>query len=876
MENEVNERINELRARIANNEASIAELENNNRQAGVEAQETINNNAQINNLQSDIETWRNELNDIQNGIYVKEVEEEVEVLKEVSRVIEEPRASITEMSIQREIARLATESGRSVDDYTTGPVTPGDDTQRDGYGDDNPLNYIGIFEKNKKKEIIKKKFKEVEKEVEVEEEVEHLEEVDRVIEEPNASITQMYIQKAIEKAAKERGLKPEDFTTGSVTPGDDTERDGYGDDNPLNYIGIFLKTKQLQKVKKLVKELEEIPDGEKQEPKPVPPTPTPTPEPVPPVPPTPNPTPEPVPPVPPAPTPDRTTPEPNNLPVRSFWEIYNDTCTEHIGGLGMFLYNMSHAPVWANPKDDVGSLVANGFMIIPKSILKGVSALAYGITYPFHRTGRKIEAMQERIEQLSDAEFEVLVSSPSQMARTFGNRDLKADLDVDFLGPQFNKQNKVNDGYLIAASPRFERTRRAAIEATNARITTLEQENRDLDRRVANGETLTAAEQDQYVANSRTISALKERGKEISDSLKTFKIGREEKTSSFKNIRGWFLAAFNPDNRNYNAEMAKLSEARREAIAEGNLYGASQLDTRMKNLSRSESRVLFDGTRMAIDIGKTSIESHVETTDRGKNTRGRDILSGAALMGAAANLTIQAIKTMEVNDAIAAHNQDIATANAQNANLHVSGQAQVGKLQGQDQAMESLAKMQTEHVQTHAEIQNLAQNNWALGSQGYKAGDAITHATAAQCKQQVDHFISIGRPDLALQESKKFLAGVANNPAAQNGVQTYVQTHPFDYTAWDYNLGHDSKNVTDFMTGLSAQTVPFSATVSGNMVNALAGIERGIDPLAAILASANAMHIYRKDAKEKAPERFIHKDENRRQREEQQNERDDH
>ena len=250
MENEVNERINELRARIANNEASIQELQNANREPGISSEEIIENNAQINMMESDMEAWRNELNDIRNGVFVKEEEVEVEVLDEVGRVIEEPNASITQMYIQREIERLARERGRNPEDYTTGPVTPGDDTQRDGYGDDNPLNYIGIFEKNKEMQKVKRTYRQIEKEVEVEVE----EEVDRVIEEANSSITQMYIQKAIEKAAKERGLKPEDFTTGPVTPGDDTQRDGYGDDNPLNYIGIFVKTKKLEKVKEWVDE----------------------------------------------------------------------------------------------------------------------------------------------------------------------------------------------------------------------------------------------------------------------------------------------------------------------------------------------------------------------------------------------------------------------------------------------------------------------------------------------------------------------------------------------------------------------------------------------------------------------------------------------
>ena len=460
----------------------------------------------------------------EDGTITREIEVEVEKLEQVSRVIEEANASITQMYIQREIERLAKERGRKPEDYTTGPVTPGGDTERDGYGDDNPLNYIGIFEKNKKKEIIKKKFKEIEKEVEVEEEVEKLEEVDRVIEEPNAAITQIYIQKAIEKAAKERGLKPEDFTTGPVTSGDDTQRDGYGDDNPLNYIGIFLKTKQLQKVKKMVKELEEIPEDKKPEP-------------------TPEPTPEPVPPTP-TPVPDRTIPEPNNLPLTSGLQIYRQVLNE-IGPIKGTRAIKAHN--WC--KDHLRFF---GIGPLAAAIIRGV-------------TGRKKEI--KRIEGILDD-----LTLDDKGNPDYSKLDLMMD---DFLTRDNSTKNiikvKSNDIFLRALHNKLlrDKAERApmydkAVQDLWGRIISLQEQKKDADPK-------DLPNIEKQIANlTNSYRLVKNAGEHLTERARLVERGREEKSIDYKNnIRGADEAVRDPDNREEINRLADIDLKRLEAIRNG-------------------------------------------------------------------------------------------------------------------------------------------------------------------------------------------------------------------------------------------------------------------------------------------------------------------
>jgi len=498
----------------------------------------------------------------------------------------------------------------------------------------------------------------------------------------------------------------------------------------------------------------------------------------------------------------------SNLPVRSFWEIYSETNSEHASNLAIKLHNFAHMKLLPRKEEDT----ATKLLSVPLLPIKLVMKLGSWLPNKLMGTDKKLKEMQENIDELSPEEFQVLVSSADKVNEMFGDT-VKDSFDSDYLDPQFMKQHKVNELYLKAVGSRLTRERQAGIEYCNEQILEYDSRLKELEK-ISEDRELTPDEILEYNGLTQAKQELTQQGKDLRQEIDTFNDGVKKKSSAFKNIRGWFLGKFNPDTRKADAHMAELSKKRREASKKGDTKQINMITNQMKDYEIEQTKIVGLGNDK-IDRGVYSIEGPIEMLDRGEENRGRLLLTDAAILAAAIDLVQQVKQNMTVTK-----------------DVTVSGEAKVSELDGAKEAQEGIARQTVEGTFNRNERANLDANNWRLDSSGYRAGDAITHAEGGQAAQAVQAAIARGDSEGALRiATDYFQRNAAKDEAA---IGAYAQNHTFDYTAINFGGAKDAQAIMDFFGG----TVKFSDTVKVT----IDGINSGINPLAAIFAGANAMH----------------------------------
>ena len=519
----------------------------------------------------------------------------------------------------------------------------------------------------------------------------------------------------------------------------------------------------------------------------------------------------------------------NNLPIRSFWEIYNDTCTEHANNFSIKLHNFAHMKVLPRKEEDAITKTLSGVLIPLKLVTKAAAIIPNKIA----KTDKKLEEMQEKIDKLSPQEFQVLVSSSDKVNMMFGDH-IKDSFDRDYLDPQFMKNYKVNELYLKAVGGRLTRERVAGIEFYKEQISNCNERISELNQ-ISKHRQLEPEEQQEYNELTNRKQQFTDKGKELRQEIDVFNDGVKKKSSGFKNISGWFMGKFNPDNRSENAEMAKLSKERREVAETGNGMEISKLTNKMSKYAASQT-VIKGSKNTTIDRGNYSIEESIEMLDKGQENRGRLLLTNVALITSAVDLAKQITNAKNNQNIINDHNETVSKANAENKNIEVSGNVKASDMPGAKEAQEGLARHTVESGFNRSERANLDANNWQLGSSGYKAGDVITHNDASIAIKNVNQAISKGNSEEALKIATEYFS--KNAAAQEKAMKGYMDTHNFDYSAINYGSSQDMKAIMDFFQG----TMHYNKNVAGTMVSTIEGIDQGINPLAAIFASANTLY----------------------------------
>ena len=521
--------------------------------------------------------------------------------------------------------------------------------------------------------------------------------------------------------------------------------------------------------------------------------------------------------------------EPKNLPVRSFWEIYNDTCTEHVGSIAHTINKLAHMKILPAKQEDTVHKVLSGILVPLKFVAKPLAKIPNAIM----GTDKKIKEMQENIDGLKLAEFQVLVQSPEKVNEMF-NAHVKDTFDRDYLDPQFMKQYKVNGAYLDTVRARLGRERGTAIsyytqqaQDAHTRMQELEEVGKD---------NWTPEQTNEYNQMVEIYQQSVDEGKKFQRELDTFDEGAKKKSSSYRNISGWFLAKFNPDNRDENAQMAELSKTRRETARVGDRTGVNALTGQMQQFSRDNTE-LKGGRKNYIDRGSYSIESPVEALDRGPQTKGRLLLTNIAVLSSAAGLFKQMSDNRINREAVEAHNQHLQGVNQQNQNFQVSGQAKVSDSPTAPQAEEAITRQTVEAGWNRAERGDLDATNWDMGS-AYHIRDAQSHADGTQAAATADSYLQQGNNLDALKTATDYYTKVQN--ANRSDIANYMSTHSqHDYAAFSFGDSADMAKVYDFFAN---GVVPYDTTVNGVMAEMMPSLKEGLDLNGVIFAGANALY----------------------------------
>jgi len=520
-----------------------------------------------------------------------------------------------------------------------------------------------------------------------------------------------------------------------------------------------------------------------------------------------------------------------NLPVRSFWEIYSETNSEHANNLAIKLHNFAHMKIVPPKDEDTVTKLLSGIAIPVKCLLK----LGASIPNKLLGTDKKLKKMQENIDNLSPEEFQVLVSNPEEANKLFGQK-VKDSFDKDYLDPQFMKQYKVNELYLKAVGARLTRERTAGIQYYSELKKQCDARLADLDS-ISQSRTLTPSEQIEYDNLTTMQQQYVEEGKKLREEIDKFNDGVKKKSSAFKNIRGWFLGKFNPNNQKENEKMALLSKERREAAAKGDKSQVSKKTNEMSNFAKQQTNIKDAKiVNIKLDRGAYSIEKPIEMLNKGPETKGRLLLSNAAVIISAIDLVNQIRDAKNMQAQIDEHNAQINDANAKNTDIKYSGEMKHSDLDGAKGAQEGIAKNTVEGTWNRNERANLDANNWKTSSSGYKAGDLITHADGAKYAKEVQDAIARGDAEGALRIAVEYFQKNATKDEAAS--RAYAQTHKYDYTPINFDGTKDMQNILDFFSGTSY----YNGSVSGVTISTLNGINNGVNPLAAIFAGANMMY----------------------------------
>ena len=517
------------------------------------------------------------------------------------------------------------------------------------------------------------------------------------------------------------------------------------------------------------------------------------------------------------------------LPVRSFWEIYNDTCTQHVGSIARNINKLAHMNVLPDKNEDTVHKALNVLLTVFKAPTKLIAKIPNAIM----GTDKKIAEMKENIDNLTPEEFQVLVESPERVNEMFGGK-VKDEFDRDYLDSQFMKQYKVNNAYLDAVRTRLGRERGLGIEYYRNQADTAYQKIQELES--IGQDNWTEEQKIEYNENMTNYQRSIEEGKKLQAELDSFDEGAKKKSSAYRNISGWFLAKFNPDNRDENAKMAELAKSRREAGRDRNVTEVSALTGKMQRLLR-ENTDIRGGKKNYIDIGSYSIESPVETLDRGPQTKGRLLLTNIALVTSAVGVINQVKENVANREMVEAHNKHLEQVNEANTEFKVSGEAKVSDSPDAPQTEEAIARQTVEAGWNRGERGDLDATNWTF-NQTYRQRDFQTHTEGAQVANETESLIQQGDTLGALKNATDYYTRVQD--ANRVDIQDYIPTHTqYDYTAFNFGDSADMAKVYDFFAN---GVVPYETTVNGIMADLMPALREGVDLNGVIFAGANALY----------------------------------
>jgi len=529
--------------------------------------------------------------------------------------------------------------------------------------------------------------------------------------------------------------------------------------------------------------------------------------------------------------------EPNNknLPIRSFWEIYNDTCTEHVGSIANAINKLAHMQTityFFNKNEDTVHKILN---IIPtpfKIILKGVAIIPNAIM----GTDEKIQAMRENIEDLSQEDFEVLVQKPEDVNQMF-NKKVKDSFDRDYLDTQFMKQYKVNNAYLDVVKERLDRERGAAIEYYNEQATLSLDRLKELEE--IGIENLTPAQKQEYFLEKTTYDSCVSEGKKCAKEITDFEEGAKKKSSAHRNISGWLLAKFNPDNREENSQMAELSKARREMGEIGNDLQVNSLSVKMEELAEENTKTVQFGRNEnnILDIGKNSKKSPIEIINRGEQTKGRLLLTNIMSVSALMGLYKQVKNIVSNRELVARHNQHLTSVNSKNSNISVEGKVNISDSADAPEVENVISKQTVEAGLNRAERGNLDGNNWNLGTP-YHQADVQAHADAAQVAEKADGLMKQGKNLEALKSATGYYSQVQNGTRAN--ISNYMSVHPeHDYTAFSFG---DTANMDKVYEFFANGTIGYQTNITGTMAEMMGKLKEGLDLNGVLFATATSLY----------------------------------
>ena len=540
----------------------------------------------------------------------------------------------------------------------------------------------------------------------------------------------------------------------------------------------------------------------------------------------------------------------NNLPVRSFWEIYEDTHKDHIGTLRRSLHFMAHMPLWPKKEDTVEKILN-----VPGLVIKLPLKLA---TWPINkvlRTDKKYQDEYKRVRELAEknpAEFDVLVSSAKDVNEKYEAK-IKQDIDTDYLEPNLMKQAKVNNMYLdVVEMVLKERTEgllngKDGKSGLNKAIVNMNKRINELSAKVKDG-SITPEEKSELNNLSKKVREVKGYAKEEADKYISFREGAKLKTGSFRNISGWFLGKYNPNNIDSVVKpMSKLAKQRREAIENGDQLTADSLSSEMNELMSKSTKIVHVGhnENNKIDRGDTSIDEGkpVELLDRGTQSKTRKTLSAIAIGTVFGRFLYTHLK----NQAIESHNAEIENANQNNSNISYSQNysqpyshqynqnVQVVDQNTIDRAADNIAGTKIAGGHSVGEYSNLDQSalenagTWSSGlnSAKYTARDAALHTDTTNVANSVANATNNVQKISAAENYYQAINGTASN-AARN----YAASHPqFAYNGYEYGLNLSGPNtagaVEDLFRSLGNGTINVSGTVNGIATGTINGVVSG-------------------------------------------------
>ena len=525
----------------------------------------------------------------------------------------------------------------------------------------------------------------------------------------------------------------------------------------------------------------------------------------------------------------------NNLPIRSFWEIYNDTCTEHVGSIARNINKLSHMKLLPSKDEDTLQKILSAPTVIFKAPMKLLAKIPNAIM----GTDRKIAEMAENIDSLSPQEFQVLVQSPKEVNKMFRTK-VKEDIDRDYLDPQFMKQYKVNNAYLDVVRARLGRERGAAIELYNAQAKSAYDRLNELEE--IGRENWTQEQKDEYNTEISLYQNCVDEGKKCQKELDTFDEGAKKKSSAYRNISGWFLAKFNPDNREENAKMAELSKARREVLEQGKENEANVYTKKMQEELRNNTKIV-GGIKNFLDRGLYSFESPVDILDRGPQNKGKLLLTNLALVTSIAKLYEQYTNNLQNMKSVRIHNEKIQQVNRDNTDINVNGNVKVSDSPQAGLTEETITRQTVEAGWNNAERGNLSSSNWNINDNTYIQRDLQAHAEAAEATKSASSLINDGNQLDALKVATDYYQKVKTS-ASPRTIAHAQEYSANNYDAFNFGNSADAKVIYDFFQN---GTVPYSTNITAAMAEMMPQLKQGMDMTVVIFAGVNAMYQAQKD-----------------------------